>query len=113
MELSTPGASERHGDVEGEPGAAALSRYGRRALMLGAGAAGAGLAATLAGSGDPAAAANSNPVELGDSNSASASTVITTTGGNGLNGITTSDKSYACGLLGESQYGIGVYGTQS
>lgn len=58
-------------------------------------------------------AANDSPVGLGESNSASASTVINTTGGNGLNGVTTSDETYACGLLGESQYGTGVYGTQS
>jgi hypothetical protein len=39
--------------------------------------------------------------------------VITASAGNGLNGITTSDETYACGLLGESENGIGVYGTQS
>jgi hypothetical protein len=100
-------------EQDSEPSPSSSRLYGRRALMLGAGAAGAGVIATLAGSAGPAAAASDNPVELGESNSASASTVITTTTGNGLNGITTSDETYACGLLGESEYGIGVYGTQA
>jgi hypothetical protein len=112
MEESTPGAGKFLGGDQGEDGDGTLSRYGRRAFMLAAGAAGAGMAATLAST-DPAGAANNNPVELGDSNSASATTVITTSGGNGLNGLTTSDETYACGVLGESEYGIGVYGTQS
>ena len=109
MEDCTQGVSQDQGEEE----AGTLGRYGRRALIFGAGAAGAGLAATLAAGADPAAAANDSPVELGESNTASATTSITTTTGNGLNGLTTSDETYACGVLGESQYGIGVYGTQS
>lgn len=113
MEQTTPGAGDPLGQGQNEQDSGPPTRYGRRALMLGAGAAGAGLAATLAGSADPAAAADDNPVELGESNTASASTVITTSGGNGLNGVTTSNEIYACGLLGQSTSGIGVYGTQS
>ena len=109
MEDCTSGAGEFLGDdlVEED----ALSRYGRRALMLGAGAAGAGLAVAVLGSADPAAAANGGPVELGESNTASASTVITASGGNGLNGITTSPETYSCGVYGEASSGIGVLGT--
>ena len=113
MEQTTPGAGDSLGQGQNDADSGPPTRYGRRALMLGAGAAGAGLAATLAGSADPAAAADDNPVELGESNTASASTVITTSGGNGLNGVTTSNEIYACGLLGQSAAGIGVYGTQS
>jgi hypothetical protein len=110
MEQTTHDEAESRGEDQNDDGAGALSRYGRRALILGAGAAGAGLAAAVAGA-TPAGAATS-AVELGESNTASESTVITTSRGNGLNGVTTSDETYACGLLGQSEYGIGVYGTQ-
>jgi len=110
VEQSTPGTGEALGDEHGEEGSGA-PRYGRRLLMLGAGAAGAGLAAALAASADPAGAANNSPVELGESNAASGSTQITTSAGNGLNGLTTSPESYSCGVYGQAQAGIGVLGT--
>jgi hypothetical protein len=111
MEHSTPATDESLVEDQGGHGVGAVTRYGRRAMMLGAGAAGAGLVAALAGSADPAAADNNNPVELGELNEATASTSINTTDGNGLNGFTSSKETYACGLLGESTWGIGVYGT--
>jgi hypothetical protein len=88
MEQSThPAQADPLGEDQGEDGAAAPGRYGRRALLLTAGAAGAALSATLASGSDPADAANNNPIELGQSNSASTSTVITTSAANGLNGL--------------------------
>jgi hypothetical protein len=102
------------------------AQRGRRALMLGAAAAGAGAAAVLAGGGEPASAATGSPVELGETNSATATTVITTSSGSGLRGITTDDTSpggvYGIdssqatgtfGVQGASKYGVGVYGFSS
>jgi hypothetical protein len=99
--------------------------HSRRGLVLGAAAAGAGAAAALVAGGGPAEAANNNPVELGVSgNSATATTGITTTAGNGLeattsqagwSGVAGIDASSASGgghgVYGRSAEGIGVYGT--
>src|ERR1700691_4498897 len=62
--------------------------YGRRALVLGAAAAGAGAAVGLLGGADPAGAATEYVV-LGGSNSTSGTTSVTASDGDGLQGITT------------------------
>jgi hypothetical protein len=49
--------------------------------------------------------------ESAGANTASATTNISTTGGNGINGYTTSSAKDSCGLYGNSENGIGVYGT--
>jgi len=97
--------------------------YGRRAVMLGAAAAGAGAAAALAG-GAGVAQAGGSPVELGQSNTASNTTAVNTSKGNGLSGHTTAnggsgltgaDASPAggFGVFGTSANGKGVFGTSS
>jgi hypothetical protein len=116
--------SPSHGgdDVDGvAPG----GRLGRRALMLGAAAAGAGVAVGLVAGAEPAGAANGGNVRLGASNNtASSSTIVTTSSGNGLQGATTDDgASGVCGLdssdegaygvQGTSDIGTGVFGTTS
>jgi hypothetical protein len=113
MEDCTPNASESLGDGPGEHDAPARTRYGRRALMLGAGAAGAGIAAGAAFGATQAGAEGEAVTVGGTFNDATSTTQISTSSGNGLNGITTSDETYACGVLGQSKYGTGVYGTQS
>jgi hypothetical protein len=98
-------------------------RYGRRAVVLGAAAAGAGAVAGLTGGTGVAQAAGS-PVELGQLNTSTASTVVSTSGGSGLYGETTAnaragikgvdnspDGGY--GVYGSSQLGMGVYGTSA
>jgi hypothetical protein len=63
-------------------------RLGRRALVLGlAAAGGAGALANVAGA-KSAYAANGNPVLLGEANSATATTSISTTTGTGIEGTT-------------------------
>lgn len=79
-------------------------RYGRRALMLGAAAAGAGAAAGLAAP-DPAEASNGQPVLLGKSNKATATTSITNKLGNAIAGASTN----AIGVRGSSVNATGVY----
>ena len=96
-------------------------RTGRRGLLKAAGAA--ALGATVAGLIDavPAGAAN-GPVLLNQSNSATATTEVSTTAGNGVEGSTTADGqagvegadnsvSGGFGVRGDSEQGIGVYGT--
>jgi hypothetical protein len=98
--------------------------HSRRGLVFGAVATGAGAAAALVAGAGPADAANNNPVELGVSNSATAATIVSTTVGNGLEGVTSQaglsgvagvDSSTAAGgghgVYGRSGVGIGVYGT--
>ncbi|MGA2210963.1 MAG: hypothetical protein ABSH30_15160 [Acidimicrobiales bacterium] len=95
--------------------------YGRRALMLGAAAAGAGAAVSLLVGAEPAAAADGSAVLLGESNAASATTTITTKTGNGLKGQTSAkggsglygndtSKGGGYGLYGSSENGTGVRG---
>jgi hypothetical protein len=95
--------------------------YGRRALVLGAAAAGAGAAVSLLAGADPAGATPTY-VELGVSNSASGTTSVTASAGDGLQGITTqtgqngvegedTSSGGGQGLRGVSKYGTGVYGT--
>jgi hypothetical protein len=109
-------------DEDGRPPDPPGGRYGRRALMLGV--AGAGLAAGVVAGANTAGAANGSDVLLGESNSATATTEVTTTSGDGLQGVTSSDgfsgvagidesSSGGHGVYGTSTDGIGVYGTLS
>ncbi|HYK31990.1 MAG TPA: hypothetical protein VEV63_08510 [Streptosporangiaceae bacterium] len=61
--------------------ARASGRFGRRALMLGAAAAGAGMAASMAGGGIAEAAPSAHPLLLGKFNSAHATTEVSTNAG--------------------------------
>jgi hypothetical protein len=99
------------------------SGFGRRAVVLGAAAAAAGAAASLAG-GTGVAQASGNPVELGQSNTASETTSINTSKGNGLSGHTTANGGSGLtgadaspgggfGVWGTSANGKGVFGTSS
>ncbi len=101
----------------------AARKYGRRALMLGAATTGAGLAATLAGGGAAEAAPDSSSaVQLGKSNSSSATTQILTKGGDGLkaqtsaanhagiNGVDVSSSTGGHGVYGVSSHGTGILG---
>ncbi len=98
-------------------------RYGRRALMLGAAATGAGVAATVAsGAAAQAAPDGSAAVQLGKSNSANATTQILTKGGDGLkaqtsaadhaglNGVDASSSTGGHGVYGVSSHGTGILG---
>jgi hypothetical protein len=96
---------------------------GRRAVMLGAAAAGAGVAASLAGGGLAEAAPDAGgAVQLGKSNSAKATTQVITKAGDGLKGQTsatnhsgvvgfdTSTGTGGHGVYGNSVHGDGVLG---
>jgi hypothetical protein len=91
--------------------------------MLGAAAAGAGAAVSLVAGAEPASAADGNPVLIGESNTAKATTSVTTKKGNGIEGSTSDTAGsgvygvntstggqYSYGVYGTSQYGAGVYG---
>jgi len=84
--------------------------WSRRGLIAGVAAAGIGAAAALAADGSEAGAANGGPVLLGEANSATASTSITTTTGDALSG--TSSAFGGAGVYGTSSGGLaeGVYG---
>ena len=85
-------------------------RFGRRAIMLGAAAAGAGIATALVAA-EPVSATNGNPVKLGDSNSATSSTVVSTTAGTGLQGeASTNGQSGVSGIDTSPDGGHGTYG---
>ncbi len=99
------------------------ARYGRRALILGAAAAGAGLAADLVASGTAEAAPDSSkPVLLGKVNLTSGSTVVGSAKANGLEGhahtkgksgvagIDFSKAKGAQGVYGQTNHGNGVFG---
>jgi hypothetical protein len=99
------------------------ARHGRRALILGATAAGAGLAADLMAGGTAGAAPDSSPpVLLGKLNSASGSTVVGsqhangleghthTKGASGVAGIDFSKTEGANGVYGQTNHGFGVFG---
>jgi hypothetical protein len=100
---------------------ASRTRLGRRALMLGVAAAGAGTVVSLAAGEGPAGAATGGDVILGKSNKAGNSTVVTTTSGNGLQGQTYAEDQSGVygndesgggyGVYGNSANGIGVYGS--
>jgi hypothetical protein len=88
-------------------------RFGRRALMLGAAASGAGVAASIAGgAGAEAAPEASGAVQLGKSNAAKATTQVITKGGDGLKGQTSAtNHSGIVGFDVSSAFGgHGVYG---
>jgi hypothetical protein len=123
--MSDPIAGVRDGEPAAKSQPARSSRrYGRRALLLGAAATGAGVAASLA-TGDAAEAKNLGdppPVLLGSVNSATSSTEVDTTSGTGLVGTTTdngqsgvagidtSNGSAGHGTYGRSTNGTGVFG---
>ena len=115
--------SDHSGQARGTGGLhVAEGRFGRRAVLLGAAATGAGVAASLAGSGVADAAGKSGPVLLGKSNSAGATTEVTTRSGSGLvgqthatgqSGVVGIDVSTAAGgrgVYGHSIHGAGVMG---
>jgi hypothetical protein len=88
-------------------------RFGRRALMLGAAATGAGVAASIAGgAGAEAAPDASGAVQLGKSNSTKSTTQVLTKGGDALKGQTSATNH--SGIVGfdvsSSFGGHGVYG---
>jgi|HubBroStandDraft_1064217.scaffolds.fasta_scaffold37841_2 hypothetical protein len=99
----------------------------RRAVMLGAAAAGAGAAASLAGRVAPASAAPiapARPVLLGRANTETATTSVSNARGTALSAVTTSNGHSAvsgadtstkggAGITGTSSHGIGVAGTTS
>jgi hypothetical protein len=99
------------------------ARYGRRALIFGATAAGAGLAAELVSGGMAEAAPDaSKPVLLGKQNVTSGATSVGSTNSNGLEGHTrTTGKSGVAGIdfstvkgaqgvYGQTNHGNGVFG---
>lgn len=103
--------------------AVSSGHFGRRALMLGAAATGAGVAASVTGGGAAEAAPSRQPaVLLGKSNSAHATTQVITRAGDGLKGQTfatehsgvvgfdTSTATGGHGLYGHSIHGLGVLG---
>src|SRR5580658_331566 len=67
-------------------GPTAGARYGRRALMFGAAAAGAGVAASVVGGGVAQAAPDASAVQLGKANSTGPTTSISSSAGTGLEG---------------------------
>lgn len=97
--------------------------YGRRAVMLGAAAATAGAAVSLAGGTGVAEADTGGAVLLGQRNDATATTEIITSSGNGLDartsdpgqsgivGLDTGVAPTSHGVFGSSGSGTGVYGT--
>src|ERR1700677_2781860 len=123
----TPSAET--GDMEA---AAPGGRLGRRALMIGGVAAGAGIAGGLIARPEPAEAA-SNPVLLGQSNTETETTSISNASSGGFSGITSANGGHSgvhgndtstkggygvagnsvngYGVAGGSQNGIGVSGT--
>src|ERR1700722_2249897 len=103
-----------------DKGGSRRERLGRRALILGA-ATGAGATAAVIAGTEPAGAANGGDVLLGKSNKATATTTVSTTKGNGVEGKTSADG--GSGLYGsdtssgggyavyaDSINGTGVYG---
>jgi hypothetical protein len=109
-------------DDGGEVPEGPATRFGRRAIVLGAAAAGAGITAGLVTSAQPAEAANGRPVLLGEVNSATETTSISTTAGSGLvattfennesgvYGIDQSSGGGGTGVKGFSHAGTGVFG---
>jgi hypothetical protein len=99
-----------------------IRRYGRRAIMFGAAATGAGVAASLAQGVAQAAPEAGSAVQLGKNNSARATTQIITKGGDGLkaqtsaaghaglNGVDAGSSASGHGIYGVSSHGTGIYG---
>ncbi len=99
------------------------ARYGRRALILGAAAASAGLAADLVAGGTAEAAPDSSPpVLLGKLSTANGSTTVSSKHANGLVGQTRTNgfsgvagldfnpTKHSHGIYGQTNHGIGVFG---
>jgi hypothetical protein len=87
-------------------------RYGRRALLFGAAATGAGVAVSLAGGTAPAEAASRNnggPVLLGETNTATAATTITNADGGAFSGNTSANGGHS-GVHGNDTSSEGGYG---
>jgi hypothetical protein len=125
-------AALKDGDA---PTVSPIARVGRRALVLGAAAAGAGMAASLVVGNGPAEAENNSPVLLGDANTATATTSITNNAGGAFDATTSANGGHSAvhgndtsakggygvagssangtGVSGMSTYGPGVYGTTS
>jgi hypothetical protein len=106
-------------DETAEPGS---RRLGRRAVMLGATAAGVGAVLSVAAKPDRADAADGNDVILGSEGQAASSTTgVTTTSGYGLSGTNTTGGTGAAGVYGElaaasglaGDYAAGVVGDSS
>lgn len=101
------------------------ARYGRRALLLGAAATGAGLAANLVTGGAAQAAPDaSGSVLLGKSNTTHGTTSVSARGGTGLSGHTAThgqagvsgfdtSATGSFGLYGKSTHGTGVLGSST
>jgi hypothetical protein len=119
--------SDRSAGAGGRERAAGAGRggYGRRAVLAGAAAAGVGAVAGLAGGTGAAQAADGSPVELGETNHASATTWVITSSGTGLAGRTSTAHASGVagiddggtgtgnGVYGRSTTGTGVYGTSA
>jgi hypothetical protein len=91
-------------------------RVGRRSMILGVAAGGAGVAAGLVAGADPAAAAAGKPVKLGKTNTAHTTTTVTNTAGTAVVGTTSaapSNNDTAIGVQGISSQGYGVRGDSS
>jgi hypothetical protein len=106
---------ERANDIDQAGGAAPGSlaaRYGRRALMLGAAAAGAGVAASLVGGGLAEAAPDSGSVQLGKTNTTGPTTRVVSRSGTGVSGhAATAGQAGIAGYdLSKTKKGFGVYG---
>jgi len=99
-----------------EPDEMSSRSYGRRTMMLGAAAAGAGAAVSFVARPEAAGAASpdagAGKVKLGIANTATATTSISmaVNGDSGVEGIDTSSAG-GYGLYGESANGTGIYGT--
>lgn len=113
-------SDERDLSISSESGEARSKRIGRRALMLGV--AGAGATTSLIAHAGQAEAATDGDLILGESNSATGTTEVSSTGATGLQGQTvTKGQSGVAGIdtgsegghgtYGRSVNGIGAYGT--
>jgi hypothetical protein len=119
MEENRPVRGDSFDEEPGKDDWGHLSRYGRRGLLLGAAATGAGAVVALMAGAQTAGASDGDAVLIGESNSAKATTAVSTKKGIGLEG-TTSEAGYVgvqrvdastgggYGILGASSVGIGV-----
>jgi len=120
------GQARENKPADEKSSAPSSAHRGRRAVMLGAAAAGAGMAASLAGGPLAEAAPDAGgAVQLGKSNSANATTQVITKGGDGLKGQTSAtnhsgivgfDRSSGPGghgVYGNSVHGDGVLGVSN
>jgi hypothetical protein len=109
---STMGACYADGQETSPEDRGRGARLGRRGLMLGAAAAGAGAVAGLVAA-DPAGAANGGSVLLGETNKATATTGITNKKANAFEASYTGSDEVAVGVAGTSTTGYGVTGQTS